>query len=290
MPNEIDWSKVDWNRVRINDSVCTAVADNLVYCTGAFLDLGNSELGLASGTYVTIDDRLFLATCSHAVPDSPQGRLSFVTGNLENVRRSVYDIIGFGKAEAADVAYIELPPDVAVKTGKTPITLERIDPRGIGEIGRLAFVVGFPSELVGQKTRHVSDDIRVIDFDLSMLFYTNAPLPLPEWPSDGNPSLDLFLVYDREAEVWRFARNGRDSLANPVGTSGGGWWQGENTDGQLWTAERVKLFGIQSSWHEGKKYIRGCQIQHWLRLLYEHEPALQDTLRSAFPNLSWPSR
>ena len=73
-------------------------------------------------------------------------------------------------------------------------------------------------------------------------------------------------------------------LVAPGGTSGGGWWQGENVD-SVWSAEKICLIGIQSTFNEQKKYIRGCQIHHWLRLLHKNEPKLRKTLKKAFKGL-----
>jgi hypothetical protein len=261
-----------------------------VNCTGAFIDIeSGSQAG--SGTFITIDGRLFFATAAHTIPANPNGRLSFVTATLSNVDHSVFPILRFATAgEWPDVAYLELPSDVAVTLGKTPITLDRVSPRGHGYQDVLACLVGFPSALMRRDCRPLSSGIQRLDCDFSMVFYPGLPLPPKSWPKSlslpTSKTTDIFLPYDLETELHRPPGRGfPDSLVKPEGTSGGGWWQGVNSDGKVWHAERVQLIGIQSRWSQDRKYIRGCQIHDLLRLMYEHEPELRESLRIAFPDL-----
>jgi hypothetical protein len=282
-------TEAELERARINSKVFSAVADNLIRCTGAFVDLENDSGG--SGTFVDIDGRLFVATAEHLVPANPRGRLGFVTTTERNVRESVFPILGFATAgKWPDVAYLELPAEVAATLGKTPITLDRVSPRGIGSHDVMACLVGYPGELIRKKGYRLADGNQRIDCDFSMVFYPGLPLRQRYWPKSLSPRTsknnDLFLPYDLGTELYEPPGRGfPDRLAKPQGTSGGGWWQGTDSDGKIWHAERVQLFGIQSRWSERGKYIRGCQIHHWLRLLYEHEPDLRETLRVAFPQL-----
>jgi len=284
-------TKADLERARLNTTVCSAAASNLAYCSGAFLDTAALDrataIPVASGTFVAIQDRVFFATAGHCIPTKPRNRLSFVTRSTTNIRDTILPIVGFAKSADVDVGYLELSLESLAMTGKTPIALDRIGVRGAGEQNRLAFVVGFPSELVGQTIQPLPrSGPRLIDCDFKLMFYTHLPLPPKSWP-DTKPtpseSADLFMRYDKEETLWRFpGQADGDTLADPDGTSGGGWWQGVNCDGQLWHPDRVQLIGIQSSWHKGSKYIRGCQIAHWLRLLYEGEPELRPALTARF--------
>ena len=80
--------------------------------------------------------------------------------------------------------------------------------------------------------------------------------------------LDLFLPYDHDEEMWPFNNNSEDNkLVDALGTSGGGLWQGNSKNDQVWSAETIQLIGIQSRWSKKKKYIRGGQIIHWLSLI-----------------------
>ena len=98
--------------------------------------------------------------------------------------------------------------------------------------------------------------------------------------------MDIFLPYDSEREIWYDQENeGNANLPEPRGAAGAGLWQGSSTKVEHWNAEEVKLFGIQSPWNEKDKYVRGCQIIHWLRLVRDSYDDLAPTLVKAFPGL-----
>jgi hypothetical protein len=46
-----------------------------------------------------------------------------------------------------------------------------------------------------------------------------------------------------------------------------------NKDG-LWSPEAVRLIGSETSWWEPGRWLRGTQIQHWLRMVTEDLPEL----------------
>jgi hypothetical protein len=187
---------------------------------------------------------------------------------------------------------LEYAPDVATALSKTPITLDRISPRGSGEANRLVYFMGFPSKAISQSIKTPAVGPRLIDLDFKLMFYANAPTLEDAWPELAPPDepvaklTDIFLKYDQEDEIWKTSGvGGKSGLTEPGGTSGGGWWQGINCEGKIWQAESVQLIGIQSKWSKKKKYIRACQIHHWLRLVYDNEPDLQNSLRTAFGEL-----
>jgi hypothetical protein len=270
----------DFDRAHQNEAACAGISRNLVASTAAMVD--PKTLGVASGTFVSIDDRLFFATAAHCISDESRGRLSFVPNSLTPVEDSIVPILGYGVAAEHDVGYLEVTPGAAAEIGKTAISLERINPRGTGEVGRLVFIVGYPGELI--KPEPVGE--RTLNCEYRMMLYTNAPLAPAEWPAkmpDPSSESDIVVRYDRDEALWPFANQlNVDRLADPRGTSGGGWWQGADCADGLWHPDRIQLIGIQSSWHEKENYIRGCQIQHWLRLLYANEPELRATLVTRF--------
>jgi len=123
--------------------------------------------------------------------------------------------------------------------------------------------------------------------------YSNPPIIPGNWPevsSTDPPSggtVDIFLPYDPAKEIWYDPENeGNANLPEPRGAAGAGLWQGSSTKVEHWNPEEVKLFGIQSRWNEKEKYVRGCQIIHWLRLLHEHYRDLRPALVAAFPELA----
>ena len=57
--------------------------------------------------------------------------------------------------------------------------------------------------------------------------------------------------------------------------SGGAIWIVEYLEGEVWSPDRACLIGIDQSWSESRKWARGTQIQHWLRLVAANYPDLR---------------
>jgi len=136
--------------------------------------------------------------------------------------------------------------------------------------------------------RWVHDKIQA--FHLRAISYSNVPMQPDSWPPNRTPEADtdadIFLPYDRDEELFYYEENeGQNQLNHPGGMSGGGLWQGIDCEGKLWTPEVVGLFAIQSRSLEAGKYIRACQIHHWLCLLHKEQPTLRPELETAFPGL-----
>ena len=72
---------------------------------------------------------------------------------------------------------------------------------------------------------------------------------------------------------------------NPGGFSGGGIWLQVFSKDKLWAAEYSKLVGIQGSWRPEKRYLRGTQIAHWLKLVSGRLQDTVDTINQCFPNV-----
>lgn len=107
-------------------------------------------------------------------------------------------------------------------------------------------------------------------------------VPPDSWPSDAET--DVFLDYPDDDSLVNEGYWPID-LPDPSGMSGGGIWdEGHGLD-PIWSPESVKLFAIQSGWYEKKRYVRGVQIIHWLRLIHEHYRDLRPLLEEQFPVL-----
>jgi hypothetical protein len=176
-----------------------------------------------------------------------------------------------------DVGFIEIEQGATAKLGRVPIGVDRLCDAGPGQAGRMAFLYGFPTKLIKHAINHKR---REKLFAMQSFTYTNVTFALEEWPevpkADLPPlrSRDLFIPYDVKEEM--AARGGNDShLPNPEGASGGGIWQGTGDKRELWHPDKVKLIAIQSTWHEERKYVRGVQIKHWVRLIERHYPDLK---------------
>jgi len=83
-------------------------------------------------------------------------------------------------------------------------------------------------------------------------------------------------------EVRRLDENLQMTAYHPGGYSGGGIWDQHFSTEGVWTPGKATLFGMQSSWSESERYVRGVQIAHWLRLIHQHYPELQTQLEQQF--------
>lgn len=282
----------DFGRIVVNTNNSWAVAQDLSKHTVAFVDL-NTPLGrMASGVLVSIGGHLFVATTAHAVPSQPEGRLSFVVPKTKAIDAGALSILRCGKIESEwpDVGFLELDPAGALPAlGKEAISLDQISLRGPGYPECRCLLFGYSSEM----EQNEQTDPPQLHLRFRPICYCNAPIKPENWPnlSSADPAsdraVDIFLPFDPEEEMWYYEENEEDdNLPELRGVSGGGLWQGTLTKVELWNAEAVRLFGIQSRWNEVEKYVRGCQIVHWLRLLYEHYSDLRPALVAAFPELA----
>ena len=223
-------TEADWRKSQLNREAFKGISHSLTDCTAAIVDSLSNDRKVGSGVFVRIDDLLFFATAAHCIPDSPEGRVCFVQNVLANFANSRAPIIGFGRHADVDVGYLELAPDADREIGKTAIPLDRIAPRGAGEIGRLAYVAGFPGELIQTNVIHARKEV---ECEFVMMFYAYNLKNPSEWPQNKSrfsEDVDLLMNYDRDEKLWQFSSPGLDPrLADPAGTSGGGWWQGTDT-------------------------------------------------------------
>jgi hypothetical protein len=121
--------------------------------------------------------------------------------------------------------------------------------------------------------------------------YWTLPLQPAEWDSlrkpnapeyrPLDPSVDIILDYDPQQTIQR-SEGHNLPLPPPFGMSGGGIWDQDFKTGELWDASSPKLIGIQSSWFSKGKYLRGIQVIHALRLIYNRYPDLRQLLCDSY--------
>jgi hypothetical protein len=278
------------DRIVVNANDSWAVAQSLSRHTVAFVDLNKPLERMTSGVLVSLGGHLFVATAAHAVPSQPGGRLSFVVPT-KAIDAGALPILGCGKIESEwpDVGFLELDPAGALPVlRKEAIDLAQISLHGPGHPECRCLLFGQTSEMV----RTEQADPSQLRLTFRPMCYSNAPVRPENWPnvSPADPAsdrgVDIVLPFDPEEEVWYYEGDQRDdNLPEPRGLCVGGLWQGSQTKVELWNPEEVQLFGIQSRWNEEEKYVRGCQIIHWLRLLLEHYRHLRPALVAAFPEL-----
>ncbi|HWB11549.1 MAG TPA: hypothetical protein VFE62_02690 [Gemmataceae bacterium] len=208
----------------------------------AYIDTQSPEQKIATGTLVTIDGRLLVATASHTIPKDPGCRLCFV-GNTEQPTEPNLEVLGWAKQRAKglsepypDVGFIELRPDAAERLGREPLSLYRLHLFGPGRVGPACYVLGYPADEVQQQVIGK----KVMLWRVQLVIYTNKPLEPANWPlvpeSAHKPrrSVDIFVPYPiGEDELFQFSWQEKQSWNEPVGMSGGGLWQARDYGGAL---------------------------------------------------------
>jgi len=283
----------EWKRMH------SLVADNIHSCTAAYLTLNVQPPEAATGVFVGISHRVFLATTSHSIPQRPNGKLSFVGMRLKNLDDHVPAIADFGKdtdESLRDVAYLEIDPAFVTKLGKAPLPLSRIYPCRAGQQKTWTIVGGYPSEIIQNKQTGATR----LDLQFNFQSWSNRVLIPGDWsvlpkvrPARGyrtvpDKTLDVFVAYPRNDEVDSCGTSSIEQLPEPFGMSGGGYWQPKRTKkSRIWSPDSYCLIAIQSKWWGLGRYLQATQIVHWLRLLWDRRPDVRADLEDAFPKVRW---
>ncbi len=264
--------QTEWKNFAVNQVQSNAVVQDLINHSLAYLADGE----LASGTFVAIGRREFIATAAHTLPRTCTS-LNLIGKGTNPLKREDIKVVAANRTKGGnpDVGYIEIEPGTTKQLGRVTIGVDRLCDVGPGQPGRTAFLYGCPFAL----TKHAVDHKRrETIIGIHSFTYPNCTLATDEWPSvprsaqPSNKNIDLFIRYDVTEEMIGHGNR----LPNPEGASGGGIWQGTGpVKGAVWHVGKVKLIAIQSAWDEKRKYIRGVQIKHWIRLIERDYPDLQ---------------
>jgi hypothetical protein len=260
----------------------------------------------ASGTLVTIEGRLFVATAGHTIP-ARTSMLEFIGGNVVRIHASdekasgrrewsgsqSVQVLKGAKHPSYDVGFLELRMDALKILMREAFPLAGLSLRPL-QYGRTAFLFGFPSAL--ESETNMTHTARLLHSP--WMTYPNPVLAPDEWPvtpaDDRSPdeNVDCFLRYSRNDPNMEMIPLGRETTRLPVdlpdqlpevfGMSGGGFWQRwtSMSTKELWFPCDYQLFAIQSSWYEPQRYVRGIQVRHWLDLLAEKCPELKAAINS----------
>jgi hypothetical protein len=260
--------------------------------TLAYLDMSVVTQDLASSVLVEIEDRVFLATTAHSIPDNPNGKLYFVSPDRTFILQNKLAIKSFAKDDLLmrDVAFIEVDKAfVETKIKKVPIPLSRLLPCGIGQTDFLTLVAGYPASEI-KPARDGNDPLKLF----TVQCWANEVLPIEHWNvlakdhRTPDPDLDVFVPYPRDysvSSIGPLKDDTPDELAPPFGMSGGGYWQPNDAlrNATIWSPDYYSLIAIQSRWWGLSRYLQATQIIHWIRLVWEYRPELRKTLEDAFP-------
>lgn len=247
-----------------------------------------------SGTLFEIDNRLILATAGHCVRDDETwaSRCYLIPHNRPTVLSECPRILRAKRCEKGpmldpvdglyqkDVGLIEFDRETFDKSKYMDVlsSIEEISVRGSGEKNNICVDVGYPGTLA----RLTENSLRV-----AAVSYSTTPEPMEiELARFGNgfqyqrdDNIDIILSFPEKPD-------GADTapFSTPIGMSGGGLWETDYKDAGLWSPDKARIIGIQSSWNSGNKnffrHLRGVQIKHWLKLVYDEYPDLREKLGS----------
>lgn len=279
--------------------VHTAIAANIHDCTVAYVKLNSDPLTVATGMFIAIGTRVFLATTSHSLPAKPEGKLSFVGMPLTSLNESIPTVVDFGKdadETKRDVAYLEIDPAFVRRLDKHPLPLSRVYPCGTGQKKLFTIVSGYPSD----RLRKIRAGKKRFDLQFNFHCWGNTILlpadwhilpkrrPAPDRRTQPDEHYDVFVPYPRNDDVISCGTSSVDALPEPFGMSGGGYWQPKRARKvRIWRPDSYCLIAIQSSWWGCGRYLQATQIIHWLKLVWNQRPDVRADLKEALPKVRW---
>lgn len=234
-----------------------------------------NEIG--SGTCIQLGGHYFIATAAHVIESYPSERLFLVAQNASQV--GTVPILGRGKRNDVDVAWLEISPTDAHDVPRDFATLEQLQPH-CADVGEdLAILYGSPRDRVQVLSEH--------ELEIAPVgFVTGAP-NAPALPNDVDESAHLFLAYPREART--DVHGNAVEAVEAQGFSGGGVWLSHVNDRGVWSPESARLVAIQTSWMPWR-WLRCTQIQLWLGMVAEDHEDLRPTLAVSLDLDRWSTR
>lgn len=270
--------------VAITEAGSIASSENFYRHTLGFVFKdGRDDLNVASGTLVRVAAYNLIATAAHVCPSRAE-RIEFVSKSGITCPPERNGIVRISKTSGGpDVGVIEINDDAVSNIGVVPITLDRISDNGPGHRDLRARVIGYPAAWRSTRERFG------VQQGFSALSYGCETIEPSRWLAvTEKRSLDeqVEIVMDYNDDVFEWGEKSPISggLPTPHGMSGGGVWQRTNKvqDSEIWTAEQYKLIGVQSYWLPDQRFLVAIQIVHWLKLVRDEYPQLQDEIDSRF--------
>ena len=227
---------------------------------------------LSSGTLLLHNERLFVITCEHDLPNEPNKKMMVVRDSARQPSEGFPGIIGHFKHPHGrpDVALLELDPTMldGYLKGYRPI--------GIHDIGSIDYSVESHSTpiVVGNTSEGVREFKNaggaIVGLEIGIEYLCHDLVKPSDWPaplrdeSPGDPATGLYLKSIREDRIEEDPE--RFYYRNPKGLSGGGIWVHRVIADEIWSPSRFKLVGVQSSWDK-RGYLYGTRIESVVELL-----------------------
>ncbi len=232
-----------------------------------FCPLYDSKRGdVASGIAVKIEKRYFIATVAHFLKDADPDSLVVVRKEAE--RNIVGDFNNVDWSLSLDVGLIELT-ECQAKCLPSFACKDHILATASFDGDTCFFVSGAPAQIYERCDSQT--------FSVPMI-YNVFPLPPEEWPENTTDTLavdvDCILKLPEELTTRRrgsdYPSEGGDLRAgpppHPAGMSGGGIWLPGWRRAPV-SYPQVQLVGLQRSFFEESRLLRGIRIECWLKFV-----------------------
>ena len=238
-----------------------------------YFDESDRPTDVASGTFVKIGGRYFVATAAHCVKDDPKERLGVVaigSGAPPNAQGSKIltpkiSNVGWrgGKCEDADdVGWIELQtgagPAIEKDWGRIFTTLDRFDPRPVPPPTSV-YLFGVPGEYVRRE-----DDPMTLHMGAFPYLANVIPTPAKR---QGD---DIYVAFE---SVMKTA-DGFRKTPDAKGLSGSGIWVVRPEYAGVWTPDVAKLVAIEHMRPRSGEWLQCNSIRRWLTMMREDFPDL----------------
>jgi hypothetical protein len=241
-----------------------------------------------SGTLLQVADRFFIVTAAHVLDHCtihnlpfylPPGTQGGTFIHLNHVRAYTTPIPegrdptdpSMREDDPEDVGICELSPEIVNGLGSLRrfVRAPEIDKRK-GHPQALYMVIGYPRVFA----RSLDDD--------SQQIYTEPIRCVTQryegtFPEDRNEDRHLFLEYPKEGLDHQ---DGMRPFPHPNGISGGGIWRLADPDKVVehWQPDDVRFVGIEHSWNERRRYVRGTTAAMALAAIWGNNEDLRPVL------------
>lgn len=227
---------------------------------------------IGSGTCINLNGRYFILTAGHVLRDAlSKGRGIGIVGRgqpnplIDHYRGIILDDI-------LDLGWIEIDTDDAEILRKSFISIERLKCSVQHLVADPVMICGYPAALIS--IHSIGDWHRLRIQPLCFQTVTIEPDAIPD---AGDKTSEIFIKYP---ETGIEGEEGQTiELPEPYGISGGGIWVLNAKTKGPWSPDKAELIGIEHSWSESHRYLRGTQVQYGLDLIASRIPDLAPLIR-----------
>jgi len=249
-----------------------------------FAPIGKNRSPRLAGTGVLIEiaDLRMLLTASHVTKTGTKDGFDLCIcasppAPFVSIRGS--RILSTPPQDQHDVAVVILPDNVvgAISTGRRFLRPDQLAPGYIPKNGVYYAVAGFPDE-----SRVNLDPLRLVQAQ-PLAYGTRLFSGNPEELPDFDPAVRM--AFDFYPDQSFDDQGSQLQVPQPFGMSGCGIWrlfQGPIPGGRRWSADEIRLIGIEHRWYIGHNALVGTGIRWAIQVIWDKFPGLRNQIESAF--------